>query len=432
MRARVSKADKAVLAIAFALSGAALLGAALLPTPVRAQEACLMGGPDPSADLACGPLYVAPSYSTSSSAAAQSRITSGGRYGPQRATGAARSRIISSGGSLPPAAPAPRSGYAPFSEPGIEIYPLAGSEGGAVPPAYIAPPEGGAELRAYGYSGPQGDYVYPPDGSYGPPPPPAYIGETRVEGGGTGPAPNTYAYSYESEAGAAFAYRYETPDGPAYAYAYETPQGRAFAWAYEAPTAAPVYAVPEHGHGHYPPEVGPPPFHLDWRYADELRLYGRDYPRMLYIVETWYRDTGWRVVDVSRLGGTYISCGACGGSGGYAYGPGPTGGPRGVFYGAGGGGGSAGLGFNAGYVAGSAGGADAVRSSASFSASDSFEVTRSMEAYAQAGPNQTVVAGTPFAPPAGAPVPPWGPPPSGAAGGANSAAYAAQAAYVGR
>src|SRR5690606_12782864 len=115
----------------------------------------------------------------------------------------------------------------------------------------------------------------------------------------TGPAPGSYAYAYESADGAAWAWRRETPEGPAWAYAYDTPDGRAWAWAGDAasagaPPPAPIEIYP--GHDPYAHRGGPARHYEDWRYS-ESRLYGASYPRQLYLVETYYRDTGWVTVD---------------------------------------------------------------------------------------------------------------------------------------
>lgn len=388
---------------AFAIVSAAVLAAQLFGVAgaAQAEEICLFGGPDAAADLACGQAYVAPARPAPAFSGAADSYIAGGQA--VRANGAAESRILG-GGRVQAAMPALPSNYAP---------PPAG------PQTWPAP-------DAYGYA-PDAAYYYDAQAAL-PPPPPSLDSYIAVDG--AGPAPGTYAYAYESADGGAFAWRYDTPQGPAWAYAYETPEGWAYAYAYDTGAAgapppmieaySPAYAQPYVEHDSYGG------FHTDWRYMEETRLYGASYPRQLYLVETYYRESAWETVSVLP-GRTFIGCGACGGyghGGGYGY-PAPA--PRPGFVVAGGGGAvSGGFAGSGGFLVANAG----ARGGSSASASNNFAVsnTASMSAQnmATARGNQSVVAGAPFAPPPGAPPAPWGPAPQGMGPGnvASSSAFA--------
>ncbi len=347
-----------------------------------------------------------------------------------------------------PAAPALPMGYAPPPEAAVSAYPPPPEFSAAAygPPPGITGPESG-------FPPPDAEYVYAPDSS--PPPPPAFDGYVAVQGQGQMQPPGTFAYAYESADGGAFAWRYDTPNGPAWAYAYETPEGWAYAYAYDTapegppPAAIPVPAPEIHHEHHGGPYRGPyveyaehghAGFHADRRYTDELRLYGESYPRMLYLVQTYYRESEWRTVSAVP-GRAYIGaaggCGACGGAR-VVY-PADMARPRGVFYGGGSAGGYGGaIGFNRGYASGAAltgrfsgpqsgdvaygggYGGGAVSDSASFNVSNTASQTA--ENYAMATGNQTVTVGGAFAPPSGAPIPPWGPP-AQISGGNTANAY---------
>ncbi len=349
---------KYLLPAAAAFAFAALTGAG------AAQTACLYGGPDPAADLACGRAFTASPAAPAapvSNGVAQSRILSGGVSGGMRADGAAQPYL-----AAPPYAPA-----WPSLPDGYEQYP-------APPPAFPQAPGGSA------YSADIHDW--PPD---------------------------TFAYSYDSPAGGAFAWRYETPEGPAWAYAYETPEGSAWAWAYDsAPYAAPPPYPGPHPAPHHDPYAGPyrgpyadhayggahhGGYHHDWRYA-ESRLHGASYPRIVWEAQHYYRESE-RVVAVTPLPGRIYLSPCCAGGVGYGYYSAPP-----VYYGYGGGAGFAG-GFSGGGFAGGSfltGGAMGAGTSSRAQASHSSAafVSARSQAQAHASGNQNVAAGAPFAPPA--------------------------------